>query len=127
MDRRIGSATSSSRCCGSRGHAGASRPSTERRRACPALLIPSFCIWNQRIRPFHLKPGDFDAHDAGCCRIVACWHQTLKNRILLENYYRPGDLEAKIGAFVANYDHLRYHESIANLTPADVSLQRFAR
>ena len=26
------------------------------------------------------------------------WHQTLKNRILLENYFLPGDLEAKIGA-----------------------------
>src|SRR5271155_2277186 len=25
------------------------------------------------------------------------WHQTLKNRILLENYYLPGDLEAHIG------------------------------
>ncbi|MGB8897761.1 MAG: IS3 family transposase, partial [Methylocella sp.] len=48
------------------------------------------------------------------------WHQTLKNRILLENYYLPGDLEAQIEAFVADYNHLRYHESIANLTPADV-------
>ena len=26
------------------------------------------------------------------------WHQTLKNRILLENYYLPGDLKAHIGA-----------------------------
>ena len=26
------------------------------------------------------------------------WHQTLKNRILLENYYLPGDLEAQIKA-----------------------------
>src|ERR1700722_16235777 len=26
------------------------------------------------------------------------WHQTLKNRILLENYYLPGDLEAQIEA-----------------------------
>ena len=50
------------------------------------------------------------------------WHQTLKNRILLENYYLPGDLEAQIGNFVAYYNHLRYHESIANLTPADVYL-----
>jgi hypothetical protein len=25
------------------------------------------------------------------------WHQTLKNRILLENYYLPGDLEARSG------------------------------
>ncbi len=40
------------------------------------------------------------------------WHQTLKNRILLENYYLPGDLEAEIGAFVADYNHRRYHESL---------------
>ena len=52
------------------------------------------------------------------------WHQTLKNRILLENYYLPGDLEAQIEAFVADYNHLRYHESIANLTPADVYFGR---
>ena len=48
------------------------------------------------------------------------WHQTLKNRILLENYFLPGDLEAQIEAFVADYNHRRYHESIDNLTPADV-------
>jgi putative transposase len=52
------------------------------------------------------------------------WHQTLKNRILLENYYLPGDLEQKVGDFVAYYNHLRYHESIANLTPADVYFGR---
>ena len=52
------------------------------------------------------------------------WHQTLKNRILLENYYLPGDLEAHIGAFVADYNHRRYHESIGNLTPADAYLGR---
>jgi putative transposase len=52
------------------------------------------------------------------------WHQTLKNRILLENYYLPGDLEAGIGAFVADYNHLRYHESLGNLTPADVYFGR---
>ena len=52
------------------------------------------------------------------------WHQTLKNRILLENYYLPGDLEQKIGNFVVYYNHLRYHESISNLTPADVYFGR---
>jgi putative transposase len=52
------------------------------------------------------------------------WHQTLKNRILLEHYYLPGDLEAHIEAFVADYNHLRYHESIANLTPADIYFGR---
>ena len=48
------------------------------------------------------------------------WHQTLKNRILLEHYYLPGDLERQIAAFVAHYNHARYHESLDNLTPADV-------
>ena len=52
------------------------------------------------------------------------WHQTLKNRILLENYYLPGDLEAQIEAFVETYNHRRYHESLANLTPADVYFGR---
>jgi len=52
------------------------------------------------------------------------WHQTLKNRILLENYYLPGDLEAQIEAFVAHYNHDRYHESLNNLTPADVYFGR---
>jgi putative transposase len=28
------------------------------------------------------------------------WHQTLKNRILLNDYYLPGDLERQIGGFV---------------------------
>ncbi|WP_171241541.1 IS3 family transposase [Ruegeria sp. HKCCA5491] len=48
------------------------------------------------------------------------WHQTLKNRILLENYYLPGDLQQQIDAFVDHYNHRRYHESLQNLTPADV-------
>jgi transposase InsO family protein len=52
------------------------------------------------------------------------WHQTLKNRILLENYYLPGDLEAQIDAFVSYYNHQRYHESLKNLTPADVYFGR---
>ena len=52
------------------------------------------------------------------------WHQTLKNRILLDNYYLPGDLERQIDAFVGHYNHVRYHESINNLTPADVYFGR---
>ena len=52
------------------------------------------------------------------------WHQTLKNRILLDNYYLPGDLKAHIGRFVDHYNHRRYHESLQNLTPADVYFGR---
>ena len=52
------------------------------------------------------------------------WHQTLKNRVLLENYYLPGDLEEQIGQFIKHYNNRRYHESLGNVTPADVYLGR---
>lgn len=44
----------------------------------------------------------------------------LKNRIQLENYFYKEDLEAQIAAFVEHPNHRRYHESLDNLTPADV-------
>jgi len=47
-----------------------------------------------------------------------------KNRILLENYFLPGDLEAQIEAFVDHYNHQRFHESLNNVTPADVYFGR---
>jgi putative transposase len=52
------------------------------------------------------------------------WHQTLKKRILLDNYFLPGDLENQISAFVENYNHRRYHESLDNVTPADAHFGR---
>jgi len=48
------------------------------------------------------------------------WHRSLKNQILLENYYLPEELEDRIRQFVDYYNHQRYHESLNNLTPADV-------
>ena len=48
------------------------------------------------------------------------WHQTLKNRVLLENYFLEGELVTAIDAFIDHYNNHRYHESIGNLTQADV-------
>jgi putative transposase len=48
------------------------------------------------------------------------YYRSLKNRILLENYYLPGQLEARLAEFVDYYNHCRYHESLSNLTPADI-------
>ena len=52
------------------------------------------------------------------------WHQTLKNRVLLEKYFLPGDLNLQIEAFVDHYNHQRFHESLNNVTPADVYFGR---
>jgi transposase InsO family protein len=52
------------------------------------------------------------------------WHLSLKSRVLLENDYLPGDLERAVAEFIDHYNHRRYHESLANLTPADVYFGR---
>lgn len=48
------------------------------------------------------------------------YHRTMKNLIKLQHYYLPGELEREIGQFVDYYNNQRYHESLDNLTPADV-------
>jgi putative transposase len=52
------------------------------------------------------------------------YHRSPKNRILLEHYYLPGQLEARLAEFVDFYNTRRYHESLGNLTPADIYFGR---
>lgn len=52
------------------------------------------------------------------------YHRSMKNVVKLENYYLPGDLTQRIREFVEYYNHHRYHESLQNLTPADVYFRR---
>ena len=48
------------------------------------------------------------------------YHRSMKNILLLENYYSPNELTHQIDLFVDYYNNHRYHESLNNLTPADV-------
>ena len=48
------------------------------------------------------------------------YHRTMKNVVKLQNYYFPGELEAEIEKFVDYYNNERYHESLHNVTPADM-------
>lgn len=52
------------------------------------------------------------------------YHRSLKNIICLQNYYLPGELEEEIGRFNDYYNNHRYHESLKNVTPADVYFGR---
>jgi len=48
------------------------------------------------------------------------YHRSMKNILLLENYYSPSELEDQIELFVDYYNNYRYHEALDNITPADV-------
>ena len=52
------------------------------------------------------------------------YHRTMKNIIKLEHYFSPEELEAHIAEFVNYYNNQRYHESLNNVTPADVFFGR---
>lgn len=48
------------------------------------------------------------------------YHRSMKNEVTLTKYYFPWELEQEIKRFVEYYNHRRYHESLNNVTPADV-------
>lgn len=52
------------------------------------------------------------------------YHRTMKNIIRLDHYYSPEEMENQIAAFVDHYNNHRYHESLDNVTPADVYFGR---
>lgn len=52
------------------------------------------------------------------------YHRTMKNVVKLENYYYPDELRNRLAEFVNFYNNHRYHESLGNVTPADVYFGR---
>nr|WP_235962168.1 IS3 family transposase [Falsiroseomonas selenitidurans] len=87
----------------------------------PCYIAGELAQWLEKQAMDHVRGAPCHPQTQGK---IERWHQTLKNRILLENYYLPGDLEAQIEAFVEHYNHRRCHESLRNLTPADVYFGR---
>ena len=64
------------------------------------VLVAWLKVWDM----LHIRGALY--HPVTQCKIER-WNQTLKNRILLENYYLPGDLENQIEAFVQHYNYRR--------------------
>ena len=87
----------------------------------PSYIAKDLADWLEGQGMSHTRGAPYHPMTQGK---IERWHQTLKNRILLENYYLPGDLKCAITGFVDQYNHRRYHESLDNLTPADVYFGR---
>jgi len=52
------------------------------------------------------------------------YHRSMKNVVKLQNHYFPWELEQEISMFVDYFNNHRYHESLNNVTPADVYFGR---
>ena len=87
----------------------------------PSYIAGELAEWIEAQGMSHVRGAPMHPQTQGK---IERWHQTLKNRILLENYFLPGDLERQIEAFVEHYNHRRYHESLGNVTPADAYFGR---
>ena len=52
------------------------------------------------------------------------YHRSMKNVVKLDVYHSPWELERAIGLFVEHHNHCRLHESLQNVTPADMYAER---
>jgi putative transposase len=86
-----------------------------------SYVAGDLAIWLEDKGMDHVRGAPFHPQTQGK---IERWHQTMKNRVLLEHYYLPGGLERQIEAFVEHYNNHRYHESLNNVTPADVYFGR---
>ena len=87
----------------------------------PRYIASELADYIEEHRMSHVRGAPFHPQTQGK---IEHWHQTLKNRILFENRFLPGDLEGQIEAFVEHYNHQRYHESLDNVTPPDAYFGR---
>jgi len=95
----------------------------------PRLLSDNgSCYISSEIKSFFEKHGIKPLNGRPCHPQtqgkIERYHRTMKNVVKLENYYSPEELEQAICDFVNYYNNHRYHESLNNLTPADVYFGR---
>ena len=103
----------------------ASSPSTSRKSKTPRLLSDNGpCYISTQLALFldekdikHIRGRPNHPQTQGK---IERYHRTMKNVIKLHHYFYPEELEQAIQEFVDYYNYKRYHESLNNLTPADV-------
>jgi putative transposase len=87
----------------------------------PCYLAGELKEYLQKYEMTHVRGAPYHPMTQGK---IERYHRSMKNMGQLQNYYLPDELEAEIPGFVDYYNNQRYHESLENLTPADVYFGR---
>ena len=83
----------------------------------PCYISGELRTWLQQRGMEHTRGAPYHPMTQGK---IERYHRSMKNVVKLENYYFPWELEAAISEWVDHYNNERYHESLDNVTPADV-------
>ena len=87
----------------------------------PAFVSQALKEYLQRYRLKHIRGAPYHPMTQGK---IERYHRSMKNVVKLQTFYVPWELEQAIEGFVTYYNNARYHESLDNLTPADVFFGR---
>jgi putative transposase len=83
----------------------------------PAYLSKDLKVFLDRRNIEHTRGAPYHPMTQGK---IERYHRSMKNVVKLQNYYTPTELQDAVHEFVQYYNDHRYHESLSNLTPADV-------
>ena len=87
----------------------------------PCYISSELKAWLKTQDIEHSRGAPYHPHTQGK---IERYHRSMKNVVKLENYYYPWELEKAIATWVDQYNHERNHESLDNVTPADVYEER---
>ena len=87
----------------------------------PAFIAEALAAF---LKPYDIPQIHGRPHHPQTQGKIERYHRSMKSIVLLTTFYFPWELEQAIADFVAYYNCERYHESLDNVTPADVFLGR---
>jgi putative transposase len=87
----------------------------------PAFIAEALADY---LKPLQIHQVHGRAHHPQTQGKIERYHRSMKSVVKLNTFYFPWELEQAIADFVAYYNTVRYHESLDNVTPADVYFGR---
>jgi len=79
----------------------------------------------QFLKPYQIDQVHGRPHHPQTQGKIERYHRSMKSIVKLDTYFLPSMLQQAIADFVAYYNYERYHESLDNVTPADVFFGRY--